>query len=107
MCEHSRQGRAWRQEQCEHSEYGRLGITKNRRTELAGVIRKKTNKTGAATHPVSTSRPLHMKEKSFVPNGELDIAQQRVDVLEEFSSRAQGLTDQAILFIYQVENGVE
>jgi hypothetical protein len=48
-----------------------------------------------------------MKEKSFVQNGELDVAQQRVDVLEEFSSRAHGLTDQAILFIYQVENGVE
>jgi hypothetical protein len=48
-----------------------------------------------------------MKQKSFVPSGELVIASQRVDVLEEFSSRAQGLTDQAILFIHQVENGVE
>jgi hypothetical protein len=45
--------------------------------------------------------------KELVPGGELEIAQQRVDVLEELSSRAQGLPDQAILFVYEVQDGVE
>lgn len=44
--------------------WGNQESQKKRLSELAGVARGKTSKAGASTQPVSSSRPLYMKEKS-------------------------------------------
>jgi hypothetical protein len=45
--------------------------------------------------------------EEFIPTRKLDVAQQGFNMLEEFSVRAQSLPDQAILFIHQVQHGME
>ena len=74
---------------------------------MAGVARGEVEQDRSLNSAGIQFKAFAHEREEFVPVGELDIAQQRFNVLEEFLASAQGLADQAILFIYQVKNGVE